>query len=763
MSLFQEDYYDIYDDGNVVEKKIQRGSLLPAQAAFLNSNKRFAWFCAGIGGGKCLAGGTRLLLASGLFIEVQNLRTGDVLMGWDSTHRAVTSTCSGRDTMYEIKSNKFGSHIVNSHHIITVKHAVSGEIYDFPLQEFLKKSRKFQNECKLFKVPVEFEEKELPLDPYFAGLWIGRKNPSFKNLKKFGLYKNNVKNISHEYLTSSKTSRLKLLAGIIDSCGYYNEFGYNFVLEVKEKNILEQCLYLCRSLGFHADYINKNSVFKINVIGDIGNIPVLLNKNKAPKCDVKNDFLTDSFKIIKLEEDDYYGFTVEGDGRVILDNFVVTHNTHTGSIWAYKQLLRNPEVNGFIAANTFDQLHSATLPPFKAYLQEMGMECVINKRPPDSWGINQKFANYHNVLTCKNGAHIYLRSLDRPEPIRGIEIGWGWIDEVASSTEEAWNIITGRMRDARSDELQLRVTGSPAGDNWTWKEFRKAYSEDPVFDKDGNPKRKKDGTPLVVADLYDIIFMSSRDNPFLDDEFISSLIASYDPIKVLQEIDGRIVIQQDANFYYEFNSKLHITEMVKYDPTKPLYFCWDFNAGKETPMCSVLCQEALYEDGTRFIQVIDEIMMYNGNTPKVCEEFKRRYTGHKGGVYIFGDATGKTRGATTGVTDYQIMSQELQTTFYDLQFFVPDKNPPIVDRKNSVNAMFRNGYNDVRMFVHPRCVELIKDFKELKPDEKGGIEKSNPARSHLSDALGYYIVMRFPASIHDYERNYRQDSGVINF
>lgn len=441
--------------------------------------------------------------------------------------------------------------------------------------------------------------------------------------------------------------------------------------------------------------------------------------------------------------------------------------TMCGSIWAFKQLLRNPDVNGFIAANTYDQLHAATLPPFRKYLKEMGMEHVVNKRPPESWGIEQKFANYNNVLTCKNGSHIYLRSLDKPEPIRGIQIGWGWIDEVASSTVEAWNIITGRMRDARSEELQLRVTGSPVGDNWTWQEFKKAYSDDPVYDKEGNVKLHPNGSPMKVKDFYDIIFMSSRDNPFLDDDFISSLIASYDPIKVLQEIDGRIVIQQDASFYHQFNSKIHVRDIITYDPTKPIYFCWDFNAGKETPMCSVICQEGLYEDGTRFVQVIDEIMMYNGNTPKVCEEFRRRYVGHKGGVYIFGDASGKSRGATVGVTDYQLINQYLTKDFSDVQICVPDKNGPVTDRRNSVNAMFRNGYDDVRLFTSERCPELIKDFKELKPDKNGGIEKSNPARSHLSDALGYYIMLRFPAYIHEAERanknNENDQAQVFNW
>jgi hypothetical protein len=52
--------------------------------------------------------------------------------------------------------------------------------------------------------------------------------------------------------------------------------------------------------------------------------------------------------------------------------------------------------------------------------------------------------------------------------------------------------------------------------------------------------------------------------------------------------------------------------------------------------------------------------------------------------------------------------------------------------------------------LHPRCKELAKDFAQVawKADPHGnpisGLDKSDPMRTHLSDALGYYIAREFP-------------------
>ena len=54
------------------------------------------------------------------------------------------------------------------------------------------------------------------------------------------------------------------------------------------------------------------------------------------------------------------------------------------------------------------------------------------------------------------------------------------------------------------------------------------------------------------------------------------------------------------------------------------------------------------------------------------------------------------------------------------------------------------------MFIDPRCRELIRDFEQVcwKSDANGNVtgelDKRDPKRTHVSDALGYYLAQAFP-------------------
>jgi hypothetical protein len=68
---------------------------------------------------------------------------------------------------------------------------------------------------------------------------------------------------------------------------------------------------------------------------------------------------------------------------------------------------------------------------------------------------------------------------------------------------------------------------------------------------------------------------------------------------------------------------------------------------------------------------------------------------------------------------------------------------------NCVNARLRNHAGEHRLIVDPKCKHLILDFERVhwKSDTHGNtladIDKSDPDRSHVSDALGYMIAYEF--------------------
>lgn len=397
--------------------------------------------CGPPGVGKCFSKDTPILMFNGTIKMVQDVEEGDLLMGDDSTQRKVLSLGRGRDTMYKITNVKGESYTVNSEHIICLKYSTSKNIVDdkkykrfrvkwfnnkdiqidmknfyyknkdknvvlteakeflnnlkedkiceISIKKYLKLSKSIKERLKGYSVPIEFSEKELEIDPYMIGIWLGDgtstntgitnqdstiikyfkenleqykcylqhrqkydyiingngsgkadSNHFLNTLKKYNLINN--KHIPHIYKCNSRENRLKLLAGILDSDGSLNHHKsvYEFSQSLEHEQLIDDVIYLCRSLGF-ACYKNKKKTtwsyrgiknygeaWRINISGQgIDEIPVLCPRKKAnPRQQIK-DVLVSGIKVEELPEDNYYGFELDNNHRYVLGNFIVTHNT----------------------------------------------------------------------------------------------------------------------------------------------------------------------------------------------------------------------------------------------------------------------------------------------------------------------------------------------------------------------------------------------------------------------------------------------------
>lgn len=97
-----------------------------------------------------------------------------------------------------------------------------------------------------------------------------------------------------------------------------------------------QYLFLARSLGLSAySSIKHNKTYdrdyhRITISGELSVIPTLLpRKQAAPRQQVKSVLRT-GFSIQSLGRGEYFGFTLaESDGRFLLGDFTITHNTST--------------------------------------------------------------------------------------------------------------------------------------------------------------------------------------------------------------------------------------------------------------------------------------------------------------------------------------------------------------------------------------------------------------------------------------------------
>ncbi len=137
------------------------------------------------GTGKCLGFGTKVLMHNGSYKEVQDICVGDLVMGVDSQPQPVLSLGRGRDQMYKIEQKKGQDYIVNSEHILSLRHSTTGKIVNISVKDYLTKSNNFKNLHKGWKTAVDFPQQDTIVDPYFWGLYLGdgtTSNPSITNI-----------------------------------------------------------------------------------------------------------------------------------------------------------------------------------------------------------------------------------------------------------------------------------------------------------------------------------------------------------------------------------------------------------------------------------------------------------------------------------------------------------------------------------------------------------------------------------------------------
>ena len=327
------------------------------------------------GGGKCLGLGERVLMLDGTTRKVEDVRPGDLLMGPDSKPREVLSTTRGRGPLYRITPTRGRAWVCNDVHVLTLQHTVTGEVIDIPLDEYLRERKTFRHVYKQFSTGVEWPERRLPVDPYFFGVWLGdgRKDlsqgvqvskpdeeiralceetakawelelrvdvygacptyrlvsTSWRSNRLLLAMRELWPSLPREYLTGSREQRAAFLAGLLDTDGHLHNGGYDFIQ--KDKRIAKAACFVAQSLGLRALMRRKRqkegTYWRVSISGDCSMLPLRIARKKAPPRAQKKSATRTGFKVRPLGEGDYAGFTLDGDGRFLLADFTVTHNT----------------------------------------------------------------------------------------------------------------------------------------------------------------------------------------------------------------------------------------------------------------------------------------------------------------------------------------------------------------------------------------------------------------------------------------------------
>ena len=326
--------------------------------------------------GKCLGRGTPVMMHDGTTKPVEEVEVGDRLMGDDSEPRTVQSLARGRERMYWVRQTYGMDYRVNESHILTLKKnrregaEPRGAVTDLSVREYFGKSEKWRDDHKGFKVAVEFPEQPLPLDPYVLGLWLGdggvqvcggagvrERSPVAAMSSPAGNHPSNLQSVNpsqprsgehvpdhipQRYLANARANRLKLLAGLIDCGGHLND-GYGGTYEITQTNrrLARQIKLLCDTLGYRTSIGEKTArvastghqttAHRVRFSGDVGEIPVRVARKQAsawagPEM-ARRDGRVSGVTVEPDGAGDYYGFTLDGNGRFLLADGTVTHNT----------------------------------------------------------------------------------------------------------------------------------------------------------------------------------------------------------------------------------------------------------------------------------------------------------------------------------------------------------------------------------------------------------------------------------------------------
>jgi DNA helicase II / ATP-dependent DNA helicase PcrA len=142
------------------------------------------------------------------------------------------------------------------------------------------------------------------------------------------------KRIPRCYLMNTNVVRKSIFAGLMDTDGHQSSpTTFDFV--TKYKGLSEDVLFLSRSLGLAA-YCTEKQVkleawseprvyYRISISGSFESYPFLRHSINA-RQQVK-DVLKTGWAAEPIGVGEYFGFTLSGDGRFLLGDFTVTHNT----------------------------------------------------------------------------------------------------------------------------------------------------------------------------------------------------------------------------------------------------------------------------------------------------------------------------------------------------------------------------------------------------------------------------------------------------
>jgi PBSX family phage terminase large subunit len=334
---------------------------------------------------------------------------------------------------------------------------------------------------------------------------------------------------------------------------------------------------------------------------------------------------------------------------------------------------------GVVTAPTYDMLRDATLRTFyeiaEPYIED--------------------FNKNEHLMLMKNGSEILWRSTEHPERLRGPSISWWFGDEAALYRPTVRKIMLGRLRQGGRLGYDWIAT-TPRGRNWVWQDF--------IRDADEH---------------YYVAKATTRDNIFLDEDYILMLENEYSGDFALQELEGEFVAFEGL-IYGNFARRVHVSQQ------RPATFA-------------------------RVVAGVD----WGFANPGVILVIGRDSDGR---VFVLAEQYATRR----RVEEWAQIGAQLRDIWHIDQFYCDPSEPDNIrafrevglkasGADNSVlagiqkvqNLLVKIGDDRARLTVSPECVHTIDEFEQYQwMENKFGLNDAPvKAHDHAMDALRYAIMM----------------------